>query len=77
MRWLPRGYGGVRRPSEEVKRAGWREQGLLAVSVDDQRLSWPERAFIRQIDDKLYSNRTSGYHQQNRQLAGDSKMRAR
>ena len=35
MRWTPRGYGGERRPPEKVKRDGWREQGLLAVSVDD------------------------------------------
>ena len=41
MRWLPRGYGGERRPPEEIKRDGWREQGLLAVSVDDDRLTWP------------------------------------
>jgi hypothetical protein len=60
MRWLTKGYGGVRRPAEEVKRDGWREQGLLAVSVDDHRLSWPEREFIRQIGDKLYGNRAPG-----------------
>jgi hypothetical protein len=30
---------------------------LLAVSVDDQRLSWPEREFIRQIGEKLYGNK--------------------
>ena len=77
MRWLPKGYGGVRRPAEEVKRDGWREQGLLAVSVDDQRLSWPERELIRQIGDKLYGDRASGHHPQNRHLAGGRKMRAR
>jgi hypothetical protein len=38
MRWAPRGYGGARRPPEKVKADGWREQGLLAVSIDDQRL---------------------------------------
>ena len=54
MRWLPRGYGGERRPPEAVKRDGWREQGLLAVSVDDQRLTWPEREFIRELGEKLY-----------------------
>lgn len=57
MRWLPRGYGGERRPPETVKQDGWREQGLLAVSIDDRRLSWPEREFIRQIGDKLYGNK--------------------
>jgi hypothetical protein len=63
----------MRRPPEDVKRDGWREQGLLAVSVDDQRLSWPEREFIRQIGDKLYGDRTSGYHQQNRSLPAAAK----
>ena len=24
-----------------AKRADWRDQGLLAISVDDERLSWP------------------------------------
>jgi hypothetical protein len=67
----------VRRPAEEVKRDGWRDQGLLAVSVDDQRLTWPEREFIRQIGDKLYGNRASGYHQETRSLGGGGKMRAR
>ena len=74
MRWLTKGYGGVRRPAEEVKRDGWREQGLLAVSVDDHRLSWPEREFIRQIGDKLYGNRAPGI---TNNLAGGSKMRLR
>jgi hypothetical protein len=73
MRCLPKGYGGARRAPEEVKRDGWREQGLLAVSVDDQRLSWPEREFIRQIGDKLYGNGTPGSRRQNRELAGGSK----
>jgi hypothetical protein len=74
MRWHPKGYGGVRRAPEEVKRDGWHEQGLLAVSVHDQRLSWPEREFVRQIGEKLYGNRASDDHPQNRHLAG--KMRA-
>lgn len=63
MRWSLPGYGGQRRPPEKVKQDGWREQGLLAVSVDDQRLSWPEREFIRQIGEKLYG------HKQKRQEA--------
>ena len=48
MRLLPQR---LRRPApfdpEEVKRDGWREQGVLAVSVDDQRLTWPERELVR------------------------------
>ena len=57
MRWMPRGYGGKRRPPEKVKEEGWHEMGLLAVSVDDKRLNWPEREFIRQIGEKLYGKR--------------------
>ena len=54
MRYFPKGYGGQRRTPEEVKRDGWHEQGLLAVSVDDDRLTWPERELVRQLGEKLY-----------------------
>ena len=54
MKWSPRGYGGERRSAEEVKREGWREQGLLVVSPADPRLSWPERELVRQLGEKLY-----------------------
>ena len=54
MRWLPRGYGGTRRSPEDVKRDGWRELGLLAVSIEDKRLTWPERELIKQLGEKLY-----------------------
>ena len=57
MRWLPHGYGGVRRPPEDIKRDGWVEQGLLAISVEDQRLTWPERELIRQLGERLYGKR--------------------
>ena len=48
MRWLPHGYGGNRRSPEDVKRDGWIEQGLLAVNVEDHRLTWPERELVKQ-----------------------------
>jgi hypothetical protein len=54
MKWLPKGYGGVRRPAEEVKREGWHKHGILVVSEQDQRLTWPERTLIRQLGEKLY-----------------------
>ena len=57
MNWLPRGYGGDRRPPEEVKRDGWRDLGLLAVSIDDNRLTWPERELVKQLGEKLYGQR--------------------
>lgn len=54
MRFTPPGYGGHRRSPEEVRRDGWREQQLLAVSLDDDRLTWPERELVRQLGDRLY-----------------------
>ena len=57
MKWLPHGYGGNRRSSEDVKRDGWVEQGLLAVNVEDHRLTWPERELVKQLGEKLYGKR--------------------
>ena len=56
MRWAPRGYGGERRPPEQVKRDGWREQGVLVVAANDERLTWPERELVRQLGEKLYGD---------------------
>ena len=59
MRFTPKGYGGQRRDADQVKREGWREKGLLAVAVDDDRLTWPERELVRQLGEKLYGPRPS------------------
>ena len=56
MRWAPPGYGGERRPPDEVKRDGWRQQGVLVIAANDERLSWPERELVRQLGEKLYGN---------------------
>jgi hypothetical protein len=56
MRFTPPGYGGCRRSPDEVRRDGWREQGLLAVSLDDERLTWPERELVRQLGERLYGS---------------------
>ncbi|KNX39879.1 hypothetical protein ROE7235_03218 [Roseibaca ekhonensis] len=57
MRFTPKGYGGRRRDPQQVKRDGWQEQGVLAVSVDDDRLTWPERELVRQLGERLYGQR--------------------
>jgi hypothetical protein len=62
MKWHPRGYGGERRSPEQVKCEGWQEQGVLAVAVDDERLTWPERELVRQLGDKLYGKRAEAAH---------------
>ncbi len=54
MQFTPKGYGGNRRDPDQVKRDGWIEQHLLAVSLDDHRLTWPERDLVRQLGEKLY-----------------------
>lgn len=59
MRFTPKGYGGERRDPDRVKRDGWRDQGMLAISIDDQRLSWPERELVRQLGEKLYGPRST------------------
>ena len=55
MRWHPHGYGGRRRDPEQVKREGWQEQGVLAVSADDDRLTWPERELVRLLGERPVS----------------------
>ena len=64
MRWHPPGYGGTRRDADQVKRDGWQEQGMLAVSIEDDRLTWPEKELVRQLGDRLYGNRKEEAHEQ-------------
>ena len=40
---------------EQMKKQGWKEKGILVIGVDDKRLSWPEREFIKQIGNKIYT----------------------
>jgi hypothetical protein len=54
MRFTPKGYGGHRRDPDQVKRDGWQDQRMLAVSLHDHRLTWPEREMVRQLGEKLY-----------------------
>jgi hypothetical protein len=42
---------------EAGKRRGWREQRLLVVCLDDDRLDWTERELIRRIGERLYGAR--------------------
>ncbi len=56
MRLHPKGFGGERRSVEQVKQDGWREQGVLVIAIDDQRLTWPERELVRQLGQKLYGH---------------------
>jgi len=55
MSWHPYGFGGKRTDSETFKREGWQEMGILVVDVRDTRLTWPEREFVQQLGNRLYS----------------------
>lgn len=46
-----------RRDPEDIKREGWRDEGILVVAVSDARLDWSERELIKQIAEKLYGKR--------------------
>ncbi len=46
-----------RRDPEDIKREGWRDEGILVVAVSDVRLNWSEQELIRQIAEKLYGKR--------------------
>jgi hypothetical protein len=39
---------------EDTKRQGWREQHILVISHDDERLDFMERQLIRSIGERLY-----------------------
>lgn len=39
---------------DAVKRDGWRDQGILVVSLDDERLDWVERELVKRIGERLY-----------------------
>jgi len=54
MKYFPPGFGGERLSPEEIKRNGWREQGIIVVSISDSRLTWPEKELLCQIGEKLY-----------------------
>ena len=46
---------------DEVKRTGWREQQILVVDVQDERLDWVERELVKRIGERLYG-RPGGRH---------------
>ena len=39
---------------EAMKQRGWRDQHILVVNADDERLDWMERQLVRQIGERLY-----------------------
>lgn len=40
-----------------IKAAAWHDQGILVVSLDDCRLTWPETEIVKQLGEKLHGKR--------------------
>lgn len=45
---------------EAMKQSGWREQHILVVSEQDERLDFVEREFVRRIGERLYGGKRHG-----------------
>ncbi|SFM13447.1 hypothetical protein [Nitrosomonas communis] len=42
---------------EAIKQSGWRDQYILVVSADDDRLDWMERELLKRIGERLYGEK--------------------
>ena len=45
---------------ETIKQSGWRDQHILVVSDQDDRLDFVEREFVRRIGERLYGGKRHG-----------------
>ena len=45
---------------DSIKREGWREQRILVVGANDERLDFLEREFVRQLGERLYGEKHRG-----------------
>ena len=54
------GRGASREDPEAIKREGWRDQRILVVAANDDRLDFVEREFIRQLGERLYGEKRRG-----------------
>ena len=45
---------------ETIKQTGWRDQNILVVSEQDDRLDFVEREFVRRIGERLYGGKRHG-----------------
>lgn len=42
---------------EAIKQTDWRDQHILVVSADDDRLDWMERELLKRIGERLYGEK--------------------
>lgn len=46
----------VQMDAEQIKRDGWQEQRILVVSLDDSRLDFVQREFVKKLGEMLYGD---------------------
>jgi len=56
----PLGRSTQRVEPDSIKREGWRDQHILVVAEDDDRLDFVEREFVRQLGERLYGEKRRG-----------------
>ena len=56
----PLGRSTQRVDPDSIKREGWREQRILVVGANDDRLDFVEREFVRQLGERLYGEKRRG-----------------
>lgn len=56
----PLGRTPSREEPEDIKRQGWRDQHILVVAENDDRLDFIEREFVRQLGERLYGEKRRG-----------------
>ena len=45
---------------DDIKREGWRDQHILVVAENDERLDFVERKLVRQLGERLYGEKRRG-----------------
>lgn len=53
----PLGRSTSREEPEDIKRQGWRDQHILVIAENDDRLDFMEREFVRQLGERLYGEK--------------------
>lgn len=56
----PLGRRDERDDPNDIKRQGWREQHILVIAENDDRLDFVEREFVRQLGERLYGEKRRG-----------------
>ena len=56
----PLGRSTQREDPDRIKQEGWRDQHILVIAENDERLDFVEREFVRQLGDRLYGEKRRG-----------------